>query len=66
MYFEIKEIVLKVVYYFAAYHPHKLTICMQLPPSVPTECTSLINLLVINRPGGVSQQSQFCARRPNE
>ena len=27
---------LKVVYFCAAYNPHKLTICMQLPPSVPT------------------------------
>ena len=32
MYFEIKEIMLKVVYFCAAYNSHKLTICMQLPP----------------------------------
>ena len=36
MYFEIKEIMLKVVYFCAADNPHKLTICMQLSPSVPT------------------------------
>ena len=25
-----------VAYFCGAYNPHKLTICMQLPPSVPT------------------------------
>ena len=58
MFFKIKEIMMKVVYFCAAYNPHKLTMCMQLPNSVPTsgrECTSLTNLVVINRPGGVSQ-----------
>ena len=36
MYFKIKEIMLKVVYFVAAYNPQKSTICMQLSPSGPT------------------------------
>ena len=36
MYFKIKELRPKVIHFHAAYNPHKLTIRMQLPPSVPT------------------------------
>ena len=36
MYFKIKELRLKVVYFHAAFNQHKLTICIHLPPSVPT------------------------------
>ena len=32
MYFKIKELRLKVVYFHAALNQHKLTSCMHLPP----------------------------------
>ena len=44
--------------YFAFWWNIGLSICMQCPHTC-RECTLLINLVVINRPGGVSQQSQF-------
>ena len=37
---------LKVAYFQVLYNPHKLTICMQLPPSVPIYMQ--ITLAVIN------------------